>query len=92
MIDSLKLEQNANGTYDVIIFYNKFDTEFAKDFFTKEMVSNRYRSVAEFIAKNKAFIQFSGVKIMASDMVIAHIPADAFLSVFTDDEFMSCVQ
>ncbi len=82
MLNSMKLVSNGDGTYDVVVFYNKFDTEFAKDFFTKETMSNGYKAVGDFLKRNGKNIRVNAVRIVAAGLVIALIPVNAFMSVF----------
>ena len=55
----LKLLPNQDGSYDLIIQYDRMDTDFALDFLSWERINKRTESVADFPKKNARNLKIS---------------------------------
>jgi hypothetical protein len=74
MIENMILVRNFDGTYDVVIDINEYDTEFGLDFFATEKVQDSYKNIHEFIEKHAKGLKVSAVKIMAGGLLLSAIP------------------
>ncbi|MCL1790370.1 MAG: glycosyl hydrolase family 18 protein [Peptococcaceae bacterium] len=79
MTGNLRLIPNNDGTYDLLIHYNRFDSEFAMDFFSKGRQGQCFENTTAFIAHHAKNIKVSAVKIMVAGVIIATLPFASFM-------------
>jgi spore germination protein YaaH/uncharacterized protein YgiM (DUF1202 family) len=80
MTGNLKLIPNNDGSYDLLIQYNRFDTEFAMDFFSKDKQGKSFEKITDYIAHHAKNLKISAVKIMVAGVIIATLPFASFMS------------
>ncbi len=80
MNGNIKLIQNNDGSYDMLLDYSIEEAEFALEFLEKDRLSNNYQSMREWINQNAKSIKINMVKIMIAGTILAAIPFSSFLS------------
>lgn len=85
MYGALSFAQNADGTYDLLIQYNKNDTEFGLDFLSP--VKDGYESIAAFLAKHAKGMKVAGVKIMVGGLVMAALPISMLFPAYASSRY-----
>ena len=79
MTGNMKLVANQDGTYDVIVQFNRADTEFALDFLSKTQVKNNYDHIVDFVRQKGKNLRVRNVRLMVGGLLIATI---SFFSLF----------
>ncbi|MDR0286107.1 MAG: hypothetical protein LBI03_00105 [Clostridiales bacterium] len=74
MAQNFKFTKNFDGTYDLVIAYDKGDTEFGKDFFSAGNLQNLYGQVSKFVKKQASDFKVKNVKILVGGLLVATIP------------------
>lgn len=82
----LRLTPNRDGTYDLVIQYDRVDTEFAMDFFSSERIAKRQDNISDFLKKNAKNIKISAVRFMIAGIIVAAIPFTAFAASAAEPE------
>ena len=77
---NLRLLPNPDGTYDLVIQYDRMDAEFAMDFLSKDGIAKRFDKISDFLSKNAKNIKISAVRFMVAGLMVATIPFASFAS------------
>ncbi len=82
MLKDIKLAYNYDGTYDIVIEYEKNNAEFALEFNSINDIKTNSQKIIKFIKSNAKNLRIASVRIMLSGALVATIAFSAFTSIF----------
>lgn len=77
MVENIRLVENNDGSYDIIVDLNRADTEIALDFLSRDNLAKQKDEVAEFIKSAAKNLKIKSVKFAISGLVVATVASAA---------------